>query len=166
MSPIEPLVFTGLSALTITACALIAFSRNLVYSAFSLLGAFAGIAGLMILLGADFVGIIQILVYVGGILVLYLFAVLMTAGIGDVKLSNPMISVKIAVPALLLLLILLGKLIYSTTWFVAEAPQAQPTTAAIGQTLLKEYLLPFELISILLLAALVGAVAAARREVK
>lgn len=166
MSPIEPLVFTGLSALTITACALIAFSRNLVYSAFSLLGAFAGIAGLMILLGADFVGIIQILVYVGGILVLYLFAVLMTAGIGDVKLSNPMISVKIAVPALLLLLVLLGKLIYSTTWFVAEAPQAQPTTAAIGQTLLKEYLLPFELISILLLAALVGAVAAARREVK
>lgn len=166
MSPIEPLVFTGLSALTITACALIAFSRNLVYSAFSLLGAFAGIAGLMILLGADFVGIIQILVYVGGILVLYLFAVLMTAGIGDVKLSNPMISVKIAVPALLLLLVLLGKLIYSTTWFVVEAPQAQPTTAAIGQTLLKEYLLPFELISILLLAALVGAVAAARREVK
>lgn len=166
MSPIEPLVFTGLAALTITACALIAFSRNLVYSAFSLLGAFAGIAGLMILLGADFLGIIQVLVYVGGILVLYLFAVLMTAGISDVKFSNPMISVKIAVPALLALLVLLGKLIYGTTWFVAETQTAQPTTAAIGNTLLKEYLLPFELISILLLAALVGAVAAARREVK
>lgn len=166
MSPIEPLVFTALSALAITACAMIAFSKNLVYSAFSLLGAFAGIAGLMILLGADFLGIIQILVYVGGILVLYLFAVLMTAGISDVKLSNPVISVKIAVPALLLLLILLGKLIYSTTWFVAETQAVQPTTAAIGQSLLKEYLLPFELISILLLAALVGAVAAARREVK
>ncbi|MFO1462731.1 MAG: NADH-quinone oxidoreductase subunit J [bacterium] len=166
MSPIEPLVFTGLSALTITACALIAFSKNLVYSAFALLGAFAGIAGLMILLGADFLGVIQILVYVGGILVLYLFAVLMTAGIGDVKLSNPRISVKIAVPALLLLVILLGKVIYGTHWLVADAVTAQPTTAAIGQTLLKEYLLPFELISILLLGALVGAVAAARREVK
>ncbi|MCE9624469.1 MAG: NADH-quinone oxidoreductase subunit J [Deltaproteobacteria bacterium] len=166
MSPIEPLVFTGLAALTITACTLIAFSKNLVYSAFSLLGAFAGIAGLMILLGADFVGVIQILVYVGGILVLYLFAVLMTAGIGDVKLSNPVISVKIAAPALVLLVLLLGKLIYSTHWFAAETTTFAPTTSAIGETLLKEYLLPFELISILLLAALVGAVAMARREVK
>lgn len=166
MSPIEPLVFTGLSALTITACAMIAFSRNLVYSAFSLLGAFAGIAGLMILLGADFVGVIQILVYVGGILVLYLFAVLMTAGISDVKLSNPVISVKIAVPALLLLILLLAKMIYGTSWFVEETQTLKPTTAAIGESLLTAYLLPFELISILLLGALVGAVAAARREVK
>lgn len=167
MNPIEPLVFTGLAAMTVVACALIAFSKNLVYSAFSLLGAFAGVAGLMILLGADFLGIIQILVYVGGILVLYLFAVLMTAGISDVKLSNPVASVKIAVPALLLLLILLGKLIYGTKWFVAEQQGPMvPTTAAIGEALLTNYLLPFELISILLLAALVGAVAAARREVK
>ncbi|HKY63760.1 MAG TPA: NADH-quinone oxidoreductase subunit J [bacterium] len=166
MNPIEPLVFTGLAAMTIAACVLIAFSKNLVYSAFSLLGAFAGVAGLMILLGADFLGIIQILVYVGGILVLYLFAVLMTAGISDVKLSNPVTSVKIAVPALILLLILLGKLIYGTQWFVAEQRPIEPTTAAIGEVLLQEYLLPFELVSILLLAALVGAVAAARREVK
>lgn len=166
MNPIEPLVFTGLAALTVAACALIAFSKNLVYSAFSLLGAFAGVAGLMILLGADFLGIIQILVYVGGILVLYLFAVLMTAGISDVKLSNPVASVKVAVPALLLLIILLGKLIYSTKWFVAEQTPVAPTTSAIGEALLTNYLLPFELISILLLAALVGAVAAARREVK
>ena len=56
----------------------------------------------------------------------------------DVKLSNPMISVKIAVPALLLLLILLGKLIYGTTWFVVEAPQAQPTTAAITRVVPRE----------------------------
>lgn len=166
MNPIEPLVFTGLAAMTIAACALIAFSKNLVYSAFSLLGAFAGIAGLMILLGADFLGVIQILVYVGGILVLYLFAVLMTAGIADVKLSNPVSSVKVAVPALLALILLLGKLIYGTKWFVAEQTPIAPTTQAIGQSLLTEYLLPFELISILLLAALVGAVAAARREVK
>ncbi|HCU25703.1 MAG TPA: NADH-quinone oxidoreductase subunit J [Deltaproteobacteria bacterium] len=166
MSPIEPLVFTGLAALTITACAMIAFSKNLVYSAFSLLGAFAGVAGLMILLGADFLGIVQILVYVGGILVLYLFAVLMTSGISDVKLSNPRLSVKIAVPALLLLIGLLGKVIYSTQWFLAEQVITQPTTAAIGESLLTTYLLPFELISILLLAALVGAIAAARREVK
>src|SRR5262249_31978273 len=133
----------------------------------SLLGAFAGVAGLMILLGADFLGIVQILVYVGGILVLYLFAVLMTSGIADVRLSNPRISVKIAVPAFLLLVGLLGKLIYSTHWFVAEqVVQQQPTTAAIGESLLTKYLLPFELISILLFAVLVGAIAAARKEVK
>ncbi len=166
MTPIEPLVFFALSGLTLAASLAIAFSKNLVYSAFALLGSLGGTAGLFILLGADFVGVIQVLVYVGGILVLYLFAVLMTSGIADVKLSNPMTSWKIAVPAFLIFTGLLVKLIFSTRWLLSDQITFQPTTAEIGEALLKEYLLPFELISILLLATLVGAVALARREVK
>jgi NADH-quinone oxidoreductase subunit J len=145
----------------------IAFSRNLVYSAFSLLGTFAGVAGLFVLLGGDFIAIIQLLVYIGGIMVLYLFAVLMTSGISDVKLTNQSIAVKVAVPALLLLVLLLGKLIYGTEWFVSDAAaKLEPTTAAIGNALLTEYLFPFEIISVLLLGTLVGAVALGRKEVE
>jgi len=161
---IQPLVFFGFAGLIIAASALIAFSKNIVYSAFALLGAFSGVAGLFALLGADFVAISQVLIYVGGVLVLYLFAVLMTSGISDIKLSNPVTAVKIAVPALVVLLLLLAKLVYGTHWFAAADPTIQPTTAAIGEAFLTEYLLPFELISILLLATLVGAVVSARRE--
>jgi len=164
---IEPLIFAAFAAVTIESAALIAFSKNLVYSAFALLGAFSGVAGLFVLAGADFLAVIQILVYVGGILVLYLFAVLMTAGISDIKISNPAIAVKIGIPAFVLLLALLARLIYGTQWFAGTPPATLgPTTAAIGEALLTEYLLPFELISILLLGTLVGAVAGARKEVK
>jgi NAD(P)H-quinone oxidoreductase subunit 6 len=166
MESIQPLVFLGLSAMVVVASALIAFSKNLIYSAFALLGAFFGVAGLFVLLGADFLAVIQVLVYVGGILVLYLFAVMMTSGISDVKVTNRSIAVKAAVPAFLILLLLLGRLIYKTQWFTAETHAFIPTTAGIGNALLTEYLLPFELISILLLATLIGAVAMARREVK
>lgn len=167
MESFQPIVFVALSALAVGASALIAFSKNLVYSAFSLLGAFVGVAGLFVLLGADFVAVIQLLVYVGGIMVLYLFAVLMTTGIGDVKVTNRSIGTKAAAPALILLLLLLGRLIYGTQWYVAEEPSKfEPTTSAIGNALLTEYLFPFELISILLLATLVGAVALGRREVQ
>ena len=167
MESIQPLVFFALAGLAIASAALIAFSRNLVYSAFALLGAFSGVAGLFVLLGADFLAIIQVLVYVGGVLVLYLFAVLMSAGISDVKLSNPISNYKVAVPALILMILLLAKLIYGTDWHVSpELLSQQPTTASIGEAFLNEYLLPFELISILLLATLVGAVANARKEVQ
>lgn len=163
----QPLVFVGFAALILASASLIAFSKNLVYSAFALLGAFAGVAGLFVLLGADFVAVAQVLVYVGGIMVLYLFAVLMTSGIGDVRVTNRSIAIKAAVPAAIALVLLLVRLIYGTQWYVAdEVAKYQPTTQAIGDALLTEYLFPFELISILLLATLVGAVALGRREVR
>ena len=166
MDSIQPIIFLGLAALIISTSVLIAFSKNLVYSAFALLGTFAGMAGLFVMLSADFLAIIQLLVYIGGILVLYLFAVLMTAGISDIRLTNQSIAVKAALPALFLLVLLLGKVIYSTHWFISENPSFEPTTAEIGKALLGEYLLPFELVSILLLATLIGAVSMGRKETK
>ncbi len=163
----QDLAFAALSGIVIAAGCLIAFSRNLVYSAFALLGAFVGVAGYFVLLGADFVAVIQLLVYIGGIMVLYLFAVLMTSGIGDVTLTNRSIATKASAPLCIVLIILLGKLIYTTEWYVAAEPtEIAPTTAAIGNALLTEYLLPFELASVLLLGTLVGTVALARRGVK
>src|ERR1035437_11201814 len=81
-------IFYALAALTVGSAALVAFSRNIVYSTFALLGAFMGAVGIYILLAADFVAMVQLLVYVGGILVLTIFAVMLTAGIGGVKASN------------------------------------------------------------------------------
>jgi NADH-quinone oxidoreductase subunit J len=167
MTSWQPLIFFGLSGLVVAASLLIACSKNLVYSSFALLGTFVGVAGYFVLLGADFLAVVQLLVYIGGIMVLYLFAVLMTSGIGDVKLTNRSIAVKWAVPAAGLLLLLLAKLIYGTKWFVADQPVSfEPTTSKIGDMLLTEYLLPFELASILLLGVLVGAVALGRRGVQ
>lgn len=161
------LIFLAFSGIILGACLILTFSKNLVYSAFSLLGTFSGVAALFAMLGADFLAIAQLLVYIGGIMVLYLFAVLMTSGIGDVKLTNRSIALKIAVPVAVILFLLLAKLIVSTQWFVVEKlPEPTPTTSSIGDLLLTEYLLPFELASVLLLGVLVGAVSLGRREVK
>jgi NAD(P)H-quinone oxidoreductase subunit 6 len=167
MTSWQPLVFFGLSGLIVAASLIIAVSKNLVYSAFALLGTFAGVAGYFVLLGADFIAVIQLLVYIGGVLVLYLFAVLMTSGIHNVKVTNQSIATKFAIPLAVLLLILLAKLIYSTEWYMSEVPaKFTPTTGSIGEALLTEYLLPFELASVLLLGVLVGTVALARRGVE
>lgn len=166
LESLQPLVFAMLVLIIIASSSLIAFSKNLIYSAFALLGTFTGVAGLFAMLGADFLAIVQLLVYIGGIMVLYLFAVLMTSGIGDVRLTNRSIALKFAVPLALVLLFSLGKLIYTTEWFGQQKVDMLPTTAKIGNLLLTKYLLPFELVSILLLATLIGAVALARQELR
>src|SRR5262249_58852223 len=81
-------VFYLIAAVTVVSAAGVAFSRNIVYSAFAVMGAFMGAAGLFVLLAADFVAVIQVLIYVGGILVLMLFAVMLTHRVADVRISN------------------------------------------------------------------------------
>src|ERR1700678_1819768 len=76
-------IFYGLALLTVGSAMIVAFSRIVAYSTFALLGAFMGVVGIYSLLAADFVAMVQLLVYVGGILVLTIFAVMLTAGIGD-----------------------------------------------------------------------------------
>jgi NADH-quinone oxidoreductase subunit J len=74
---ISTAVFYLVAIITVGSAAMVAFSRNIIYSAFSLLGAFGGVAGIYVFLGADFVAAVQLLIYVGGILVLVLFAVML-----------------------------------------------------------------------------------------
>jgi NADH-quinone oxidoreductase subunit J len=155
-------VFYGLVALTIAGAAWVAFARNIVHSAFALLGTFLGVAGLYATLSADLVAVVQLMVYVGGVLILILFAVMLTARIADVKVSNrswgllPGILILLAVGTLL---VLVAVRVY---WPRVPAAPAEPTASGIGDALLGPYVLPFEVISILLLAALVGAVTLAR----
>jgi NADH-quinone oxidoreductase subunit J len=158
------ILFYCLALLTVVSAAWVAFSRNIVHSAFALLGTFFGVAGLYVFLSADFLAVVQALVYVGGILVLILFAVMLTGRIGDVKVTNRSAGM---VPGLLLLVMmvaLLAGLAVHTPWPVAEPGPAAPTTAAVGNALLTTYVLPFEVISVLLIAALIGAVTLVRKE--
>ncbi len=145
---------------------LVVFSRNIVYSAFALLGAFMGVVGIYVLLAADFVAMVQLLVYVGGILVLTIFAVMLTAGIGDVAVSNRAVG---ALPAFLTSVAAGAVMLYAifkTPWHQAAAAKVAPTTYGIGNAFLGPYVLPFELASLVLLAALIGAVVISRQEVK
>jgi len=154
------LAFVGLVLLTVCSAAMVAFSRNIVHSAFALLGTFFGVAGLYLFISADFVGVIQVMVYVGGVLILFLFAVMLTGQIQDVKVSNLSRGVWPGLLVLLGTLGLLGYVVLEKPWHSTSmtAPVDQPTTVQIGDALLGEFVLPFEVASVLLLAALVGGV--------
>ena len=163
---ISTAVFYLIAIITVGSAAVVAFSRNIIYSAFSLLGTFAGVAGLYVFLGADFVAAAQVLIYVGGILVLILFAVMLTHRITDVEITNRAAG---RIPGLLVVavfLVLLIQTIRETPWVKAKEVVYQPTTAKIGDLFLENYLLPFELASLVLLAAMIGAVVLSRKEIK
>ena len=159
-------VFYLVAIITVGSALMVAFSRNIIYSAFSLLGTFAGAAGIYVFLGADFVAAVQLLIYVGGILVLILFAVMLTHRITDVEITNRAAG---RIPALIItgvFIYLLIQTVRETPWVKAKELVYQPTTAKIGDLFLDSYLLPFELASLVLLAALIGAVVISRKEIK
>jgi NADH:ubiquinone oxidoreductase subunit 6 (subunit J) len=163
---ISTAVFYLIAIITVGSAAVVAFSPNIIYSAFSLLGTFAGVAGLYVFLGADFVAGVQVLIYVGGILVLILFAVMLTHRITDVEITNRAAG---RVPGLLIVgvfLVILIQTIRETPWVRVKEVAHIPTTAKIGDLFLENYLLPFELASLVLLAAMIGAVVLSRKEIK
>lgn len=164
----KTVAFGVLAALTLGSAGVVALSRNIIHSTIALLGTFLGVAGFYVTLSADFLAAVQILVYVGGTLTLILFAVMLTAKIEDVRESNAGLGfgTRAAAAAVVgALLVALGTVAARTPWAVRERPQV-PATAKLGHAFLDQYLLPFELASVLLLAAMIGAVIIARRAVR
>ena len=159
-------LFYAFSAATLCGAAVVAFVRNIVYSALGLLTALLGAGSLYVLLSADFVAIAQLLVYVGGVMVLVLFAVMLTNKITEVNVSNA--SVGLFGGALLLVAMapVLLAVALLTPWRALSPGPLAPTTATLGDALLTRWLLPFEVASLVLLATLVGAVIIARKELK
>jgi len=153
------------AAVTFLSACVVVFSRNLLYSAFALLFTLSGVAALYALLGADFLAVTQVLVYVGGILVLILFGIMFTQKVYDVRAEAMSFKrVRAAVIGVLVFFALLG-VVRSVPWPQAPRP-LQPTAAPLGDLLLSEYLLPFEAISVLLLVVLIGAVVVGKKEVE
>jgi NADH-quinone oxidoreductase subunit J len=162
---LSDLLFYAFAGMTLAGGAGCAFSRNIIYSAWSLLFAFMGVAGLYVFLGADFPAVAQVLIYVGGILVLILFAVMLTRQIGvDPELTNVHVSLPVGGALALFCVATLCWAILGTPWKVKETLHYASTAKALGRALLTDWLLPFEVASVVLLAALVGAVVIARKE--
>ncbi len=160
------ILFFVVAAITLAGAAGVALSRNILYSAFGLLMALLGGGSLYVFLSADFLAVTQLLVYIGGVLVLVLFAVFLTGHIGDVNVSNR--SFGFAGGALVFLGVapVLVVVATATPWSSHPAPPLVETTQAIGNAFLQQWLLPFELASLLLVSTLIGAVVIARKELK
>jgi len=144
---------------------LVVTSRNVVHAALWLVVALASVAGIYLLLAAPFVAFVQVIIYVGAIVVLLLFGIMLTrAPVGRRVLDN---SPRARVGAF----VVGAGVFVMLTVFLAGAfaderisIQAATATAALGTSLFRNYVLPFEAVSVLLLAALVGAIVLARRD--
>jgi NADH-quinone oxidoreductase subunit J len=157
-------LFYVFALITVVSAFIVVFSKNMVYAAFSLLFTFFGVAGLYVLLNADFLAVTQILIYVGGILVLLLFGVMLTNRVINVEVKTGTIH---AIPALVIVAIVAGTFagLFYSTWKGVTAPATHITTTTkpLGEMLMTGYLLPFEIASVVLLVALMGAALTARR---
>lgn len=158
-------IFYFFAAITVISAAIVVFSRNIIYSAFSLLFTFFGAAGLYVLLSADFLAVTQILVYVGGILVLLLFGVMLTSKVIDVEMKTGTLQ---TVPATIIIAVIAGVLcgvFWITDWMVVPGqPDLATAAPAIGEMFMSTYILPFEVVAVVLLIAMLGAGIIARRE--
>lgn len=161
---IYQVLFYAVVAMTIFSAAIVAFSKKIIYSAFALLLTLFGFAALYVYLSADFLAVTQVMIYVGGILVLILFGVLMTQKVYDLSALTTHNSFWVSIGGGLTMAVILGLVIFKSPWISEIDKPFHPTTTVIGNAILAEYLLPFEIASLLLLAALIGAVYIARTE--
>ena len=160
--------FTVLSLVIIIGALGVVLLENIVYSAFLLGGVFMSVAGLYLLLNASFVAAAQVLVYVGAINVLILFAIMLVNKKEDLKPIKYLNSRKIISSTICItLLLLLIRVDLSKVWNIANPNLSigEDSTIRIGEHLFSDYLLPFEVASVLLLMAMIGAIVLARRDV-
>lgn len=158
------IVFWILALVTVGAALAVVILRDVFRAALSLVMLFIAIAAIYITLYADFLAVVQILIYVGAISILIIVAIMLTR---EVWHGNP--SGKLRIPALVVSVLLLGTMVFtviSTNWETSDEPPLQPTTAAIGTGLFGEggFILPVEIAAVLLLAAVLGAIVLIREK--
>ena len=154
--------FWVLSVITVGAALMVVAVRNLIHAILFLILSFVGVAGLYITLSADFVAVAQILIYVGAISVLMLFAVFLTP-----RAARDNAETFLQGPAAVLaglVAFTLGGVALATDWSEATTGPLPETAEVIGEALLNRYLLPFEIASVLLLVAMVGAIVLVRED--
>lgn len=170
----EWVIFTPLALLAGGAAVAMVFQRNPVYSALFLILALFAQGGLYILLHAQFIAAVHIIVYAGAIMVLFLFVIMLLdlqrEDRPPIELSRPRVLC-----GLLLAMALFAELVYGlgprillgpSGPYSPETLQALGNTQAVGRVLFTDYLVPFELTSLILLAAMVGAVVLAKRKLE
>ncbi len=161
------IIFYIFAVITLGAACVVVFSRNIVHAAFALLFTFFGVVGIYVFLLADFIAVTQLLIYVGGITVLILFGVMLTSRQTDVDAKVGALQ---TIPGILIAACVGAALLWIfwiTDWKVnSQLPAVETTASDIGELLLTKYIVPFEVASVILLVALVGAAMIARREKK
>ena len=152
-----------LAAILLISALLTVTLKNIFHCALALAVALLTLAGFYFYLDAPFVGVMQLIIYVGAIMILIIFAIMLTTRVGDRLLSAANHQV---MPSLLavIVFVLFGIAAIRKLDLVAKAGKMSDPIAGLGRELLTTYLLPFEVISLLLLAALVGAVVIARKD--
>lgn len=150
----------------------VVFLPRIVYSAVAMILAFISVAGIFVLLNADFVAVAQIIIYAVGITIVMIFSIMLTNAEEDKQLwvAKKLRTLFAFGAAGLLFLTIIASAIFGV--FATREPsaeiiqrlQSEGTTATIGSSLLTDYVLPFEVLSLLLLAAIIGAVVIARKE--
>jgi len=158
-------MFLVFSAACIGTALFVAFTPNVVHAAVSMAGTFFSLACLYLLLGADFLAITQVAIYVGAILVLMLFGIMYTHNIARISGEQVMMQIGGGLILAGVTLFVLAAAVLSTEWPVQEIGPPAPTVDRLGVQILTDYLLPFEVASILLLVALVGAVVIAHTSI-
>jgi NADH-quinone oxidoreductase subunit J len=156
-------LFTLLFAvLGVASAALVAFHPNILYAAVALVFSLLSVAGFYGILGADFLLGAQLIIYVGGIIVVILFAIMMSEHINKARFFEG--AKKMLFPALVSIVSMVGllKLVNKIAWPKVETLSQAPTTQAMGRALVGPYALVFQYVAIVLLAGLVGAVIVAR----
>jgi len=171
---ISPIFFYALATIAIAFSLLVVFKKNPVSSAFSLVLVFFAFAGIYALLGAHLIAALQIIVYTGAIMVLFVFVImLLNADVPDFDYARTPLWIKATAIAGGVTLVGMFAWVFKGANFIAN-PSAVYTeemitksggnTQVVSELLFSEYLLPFELTSVLLLAAIIGAVAIAKRK--
>ena len=161
--PYYTILFYLFAILTIASAVIVVTTKNIIYSAVSLFVTLFSIAGLYILLNADFIAITQIMVYIGGILVLLIFGVMLTSKITEVELTTKNLS---SIPAVIFTVGITSIIIFvilTTKWNTRPPVEMKETISQIGKLMFTNYLLPFEIASIVLLVALIGSAMYSRK---
>ena len=166
---VQALVFYFLAGIVLVSGAVVVYARRIYHSVFALFFLLLSVAGFYAMLGADFLAVTQVVVYVGGILALLLFGILLTSRtplvLGLVSRRTYVVATLVGAGVFVLVVVVLFK----TPWtdIIQEAEtQAKSTVEPIGEAFLTRYIFPFEFASITLLAALVGAAYLVRRSDK
>ena len=158
------ITFWFIAGLTIISAAMVVYSKKLLNSAIALLFTLFGVAGLYVFLWADFLAAVQVVVYIGGILILIIFGIMLTNRITTVHISHSSIQRGYGGMVVVGLMGFLGWMIVRTPWLQGQSVEPEQTVAIIGRLLLTDYLMPFEVTSVLLLGALIGAATLSRAE--
>lgn len=162
---VQIVTFAILALMMVGAALGVVLFEKIVYSAFLLGGVFISMAGMYLLLNADFVASAQLLVYVGAVNVLILFAIMLVNKQEDfVILPNAWVRKALTAFVSFGLFALLSTMVLATPWSISTGTPVDNPIVVIGEHFFSDYLLPFELASVLLLMSMVGAIVLARRE--